>query len=50
MTSGQGHMVLGSTVAGVNSYLNAIVAGHLASDAAGSLELPANLTNSNCDI
>jgi|GEM_PF-2379307 hypothetical protein len=47
MTSGQGHMLLGATVGGINSYLNAVIDGHLATDSAGSLELPVNLTNSN---
>ena len=47
MTSGQGHMIVGSTVAGTNSYLNAAVAGRLASDAAGTLRLPYTYTNSN---
>ena len=46
MTSGQGHMLLGSTVAGINHYLDATFAAHLATDAAGSLETPNNYTSS----
>ena len=47
MTSGQGHMVVGSTVAGINAYLDATFAGHLATDSLGILELPTNYTHSN---
>jgi len=32
MVSGQGHMILASSAAGINEYINGIVAGRLSSD------------------
>ena len=46
MTSGQGHTIIGSTVGGVNSYLNAVIAGHLVTDSPGLVESPIAYTNS----
>ncbi len=40
MVSGQGHLVLGSSAAGTNEYINAAVAGVLAGDAAGTFRVP----------
>ena len=39
-------MVVGSTVAGTNAYLNATIAGHLATDRHGAMECTNNYTNS----
>ena len=47
MSSGQGHMILGSTVAGTSAYLNATYAGHLNSDPLGTLDTPINYTNTS---
>lgn len=47
MTSGQGHALVGSSVGGTNSYLNAVVAGHLATDSSGLVESPIAYTTSS---
>ena len=47
MTSGQGHTLIGSSVAGANAYANAVIAGHLATDSAGLVESPIAYTNSS---
>ena len=47
MTSGQGHALIGSSVGGTNSYLNAVIAGHLATDSPGLVESPVVYTKSS---
>ncbi len=46
MVSGQGHMALGSSIAGTSEFANAATAGRLANDALGTLQAPVALTNS----
>jgi hypothetical protein len=46
MVSGQGHAALGASAAGETEYVNAVTAGRLASDAAGTLQTPSVFTNS----
>ncbi len=46
MVNGQGHMALGSSIAGTNEFANAATAGRLASDPPGTLQAPIQLTNS----
>jgi hypothetical protein len=40
MVTGQGHLVIGSTTAGTNEYVNAMAAGRLADDPPGEIRLP----------
>lgn len=47
MTSEQSNVLVGSTVAGTNHYLDATVTSHLATDAAGTLGQPVNYTSSS---
>lgn len=47
MVSGQGHMALGSSIAGTAEFANAATAGRLASDPLGTLQAPVALTNSS---
>lgn len=44
--SGQGHMLLGFNTAGTNEYINAAIAGRLATDVPGTLQTPQLLTAS----
>ncbi len=46
MVTGQGHVALGSSIAGSNEFINAVTAGRLAGDPLGSLRTPALITNS----
>lgn len=43
--TGQGHAVLGASVAGTSAYANAVIAGRYASTAAGSLFAPVNASD-----
>lgn len=47
MTSGQGHLALGCSVAGAQEYINAATVGRLASDPLGTLESPILYTKSS---
>jgi hypothetical protein len=47
MVSGQGHMMIGSSAAGILEYINAAVAGRLADDPPGTLRMPILYTASN---
>jgi hypothetical protein len=47
MVSGQGHMALGSSIAGTSEFANAATAGRLASDPLGTLQAPTVLTSSS---
>lgn len=44
VATGQGHVALGATAAGAADHVNAIVTGRLASDAAGSMDVPTAVT------
>jgi hypothetical protein len=47
MVSGQGHMALGSSIAGTNEFIKAASAGRLASDPLGTLQAATVLTSSS---
>jgi Bacterial Ig domain len=47
MVSGQGHMAMGSTVAGASAFVNAMTAGRLSSDAPGQINGPPQVFTSN---